>query len=326
MRTVKENRYNNLLLLIDEAGSMGRLEEKTGITANYLRQIKNKNIIQNGKPKGIGDKIATKLEDGMGKPRGWLDQDHSNGNTLKENNLIYLKENITFLMKRKNIPNLATIANRIGMSEKQFDEFLNEPDLSKAEILSALSNVFFIPQERLFYELLQTNPKGINLLKWQTSPEIAIQDTPDLEHQHRIDYLDVRMAAGMRNFENADYPEIIKSLWLSDDGMLELVGKRSSDGIYLVNVPTDSMEPTILKGDIVFIDTRINHYNGDGIYAFSINGNLFVKRFQKLVKGGYKIISDNTKYAPEEMTDNEVDTTMFVGKFIRCWRIDSVDL
>ena len=63
MNTVKENRYNNLLRLVEEAGSMVRLEERTGVTANYLRQIKNKNVIQNGKPKGIGDKIAAKLED-----------------------------------------------------------------------------------------------------------------------------------------------------------------------------------------------------------------------------------------------------------------------
>ncbi|WP_090920797.1 S24 family peptidase [Phocoenobacter skyensis] len=56
---------------------MPTLEKRTNVTANYLRQIKNKNIIQNGKPKGIGDKIASKLEKGMNKPKGWLDQDHS---------------------------------------------------------------------------------------------------------------------------------------------------------------------------------------------------------------------------------------------------------
>ena len=77
MKTIKDNRYNNLLRLLEEVGSMVRLEERTGVTANYLRQIKNKNVIQNGKPKGIGDKIAAKLEDGMNKPRGWLDLDHS---------------------------------------------------------------------------------------------------------------------------------------------------------------------------------------------------------------------------------------------------------
>ncbi|QHB18255.1 S24 family peptidase [Mannheimia pernigra] len=86
MNTVKENRYANFLLLIEEAGSVPRLEEKTGVTANYLRQIKNKNAIQNGKPKGIGDKIAAKLEDGMNKPRGWLDQVHTEKSTVINSN------------------------------------------------------------------------------------------------------------------------------------------------------------------------------------------------------------------------------------------------
>lgn len=324
MKTIKEIRHENLLRLIDEADGTSNLAYNTGIAVSYLLQIKNKNAIQNGKPKGIGDKIAAKLEDGMNKPRGWLDQDHSNSTEPSQS--IYLKENITFLMDRKGIPSLAALAHRINIDEHVLSEFIDDPDLNQTDVLESLSNALFVPTERLIYDLLQINPKGINFLKWFTVSETPIQDTPDLEHQNRIDYLDVRLAAGMRNFENADYPEIIKSLWLSDDGMLELIGKRSSDGIYLATVPTDSMEPTILKNDIVFIDTNINHYNGDGIYAFSKNGSLFIKRFQKLVKGGYKIISDNTRYAPEEMTDNEVDTTIFVGKFIRCWRIDKVNL
>ncbi|HDL3753719.1 TPA: helix-turn-helix transcriptional regulator [Mannheimia haemolytica] len=82
MRPLKEIRYDNLLRLIDEAKSTSDLANRTGIAVSYLLQIKNKNAIQNGKPKGIGDKIAAKLEDGMNKPRGWLDQVHSEQSNL----------------------------------------------------------------------------------------------------------------------------------------------------------------------------------------------------------------------------------------------------
>lgn len=149
----------------------------------------------------------------------------------------------------------------------------------------------------------------------------------DSDRRHRIDYLDVRAAAGMTGFINSDYPEVISSIYLSDEGMSELIGKKSANGIYLINVPTDSMEPTIQKGAIVIIDTRINHYIGDGIYAFSIDGNLFIKRLQKLISGGYKVISDNKdKYDPEIMNDETLNNVKFVGKFIRCWNIETVDL
>ena len=144
-------------------------------------------------------------------------------------------------------------------------------------------------------------------------------------HKHRIDYYDVR-AAGLTGFENSDYPEIISSLYLTDEGMAQLVGKKSSDGICLVNVPTDSMEPTIRKGDIVFLDTKVNAYSGDGIYAFAIDGALFIKRIQKMIGGGYRMISDNEIYPPEQISDEVCLNAKFIGRFIRTIHIEAVNL
>lgn len=148
----------------------------------------------------------------------------------------------------------------------------------------------------------------------------------DSLHKHRIDYYDVRAAAGLTGFENSDYPEIISSLYLTDEGMAQLVGKKSSDGICLVNVPTDSMEPTIRKGDIVFLDTKVNAYSGDGIYAFAIDGALFIKRIQKMIGGGYRMISDNEIYPPEQISDDVCENAKFIGRFIRTIHIEAVNL
>lgn len=145
-------------------------------------------------------------------------------------------------------------------------------------------------------------------------------------HTHRIDYLDVRVAAGLTGFENSDYPEIVSSLFLSDEGLLQIIGRKSAAGIKIVNVPTDSMEPTIRKGDWVFLDTNINYYNGDGVYAFAIDNALFIKRIQKLVGGGYRLHSDNKDYDPQDITDEICQTAKFVGRFIKTIHIDVVSL
>ena len=148
-----------------------------------------------------------------------------------------------------------------------------------------------------------------------------------LTHRHKIDYYDVRLAAGLTGFENSDYPEIISSLYLTDEGMAQLVGKKSADGICLVNVPTDSMEPTIRKGDIVFLDTKVNAYSGDGIYAFSIDGALFIKRIQKLVGGGYRLHSDNKdNYDPQDISEDICQNAKFIGRFIRTIHIETINL
>lgn len=179
---------------------------------------------------------------------------------------------------------------------------------------------------------------GVNV-KWLQSGEgemyensTALSNTElvttqhDGRHKHRIDYLDVRAAAGLTGFENSDYPEVISSLYLTDEGMLQIIGKKNANGICIVNVPTDSMEPTIRKGDIVFIDTKINAYNGDGIYAFTIDGALFIKRVQKLVGGGYRLHSDNKDYDPQDITDEICQTAKFIGRFIRTVHIEAVNL
>lgn len=154
-----------------------------------------------------------------------------------------------------------------------------------------------------------------------------VQGEPDDEHYHCLEHLDVRAAAGLVEYSNDDYPEIIKSIWLSNDGLLELVGRRSVNGLSIINVPTDSMEPTIPKGSPVIIDTKVNGYIGDGIYAYSVGGALFIKRIQKLMKGGYKIISDNKeRYETEEIDDEYLDNAVFIGKFLKVWKIKVEEL
>ncbi|MBN6069492.1 helix-turn-helix domain-containing protein, partial [Aggregatibacter actinomycetemcomitans] len=92
-------------------------------------------------------------------------------------------------------------------------------------------------------QISQDNARIINLklgypIDWLLGGDVSIDksDTPAIEgdliqseqstrHRHRIDYYDVRAAAGMSGFENSDYPEIISSLFLTDEGMLQLVGK-----------------------------------------------------------------------------------------------------
>lgn len=155
---------------------------------------------------------------------------------------------------------------------------------------------------------------------------LITQPEQGTSHTHRIDYLDVRVAAGLTGFENSDYPEIVSSLFLSDEGLLQIIGRKSAAGIKIVNVPTDSMEPTIRKGDWVFLDTNINYYNGDGVYAFAIDNALFIKRIQKLVGGGYRLHSDNKDYDPQDITDEICQTAKFVGRFIKTIHIDVVSL
>ena len=148
----------------------------------------------------------------------------------------------------------------------------------------------------------------------------------DEHHRFRVDYLDVQAAAGHSGIENADYPEVIQSIYFSKDGLLEIVGKSTNDGISLINVPTDSMVPTINKGDIVFVDTKVNYYTGEGVYFFLLNCGAYIKRLMKLPTGVYRAISDNSVYPDFDISDELFDTAVIIGKFIKVLPINPKDL
>jgi hypothetical protein len=65
-------------LLIQEAGSAAKLAALSGLAAPYISQVSR--AVPNSKGKGarvMGPDVARRLETKMGKPRGWMDTDHS---------------------------------------------------------------------------------------------------------------------------------------------------------------------------------------------------------------------------------------------------------
>ncbi len=69
-------RLQNLELLISEAGSAVKLAHIVGTNSSYLSQVRNQMPTKKGTPRGVGDDLAVKLERGMEKPVGWMDESH----------------------------------------------------------------------------------------------------------------------------------------------------------------------------------------------------------------------------------------------------------
>lgn len=76
MRIVEEVRLDRLRELVKEFGSLAALNRATGKTEtdSTYSQILNGSIGSNtGRPKAMGSSMARKIEDMLGKPRGWMD-------------------------------------------------------------------------------------------------------------------------------------------------------------------------------------------------------------------------------------------------------------
>ncbi|NHC63198.1 hypothetical protein [Paenalcaligenes suwonensis] len=85
MKSVSEIRLENLETLVKQAGTADSLAERAGLSHVYVSQIRSRAIdAKTGKPRNLGSVASRKIEEGMGKPKGWMDRDHSDGGGLDD--------------------------------------------------------------------------------------------------------------------------------------------------------------------------------------------------------------------------------------------------
>ena len=89
-------------------------------------------------------------------------------------------------------------------------------------------------------------------------------------------------------------------------GFLRLLTSAPVERLFLASGIGNSMEPTLLKGDLVLIDTTETRSNfGDLIWAFEYAGSGYIKRLRRVRRDGedrIEILSDNPAI-PSEIAD-----------------------
>ncbi len=76
--TVEEIRRRNLDLLIEEFSSQANIAHICKVSVAYLCHIRTQARKKTGKVATMGSELARKLEQGLGKPVGWMDIAHDN--------------------------------------------------------------------------------------------------------------------------------------------------------------------------------------------------------------------------------------------------------
>ncbi|NIF20288.1 XRE family transcriptional regulator [Candidatus Pantoea multigeneris] len=128
----------------------------------------------------------------------------------------------------------------------------------------------------------------------------------------RVEVLEVSASAGSGS-PSRDVVEVIRSIEYEPEHAKLIFGSVPQEMVKLINVRGDSMQGTIEPGDLIFVDQRVNYFDGDGIYVFDFNGDTFVKRLQK-VKTDLIVISDNSKYREWTISLDEAEMLHVSGR------------
>lgn len=131
-----------------------------------------------------------------------------------------------------------------------------------------------------------------------------------------IAHYDVRAAMGGGQIPH-EYPEMLQDVRVSPKHLRDL-GLTFKEHFHLKMITGwgQSMAPTIKDRDPLLVDITIREFTGDGIYLFSHDEMLYVKRLQKKGKDRFKMISDNKHHDPEDI---RVDDTHILARVLYVW-------
>lgn len=126
-----------------------------------------------------------------------------------------------------------------------------------------------------------------------------------------VPHVEAQLAAGHGSIN--DRLQIRDYIPFTRSYLLRKFGRSSVDGLAVLEVSGDSMEPTISDGSLVMVDQTDPDVSGS-IMAFVFEDCAYIKRLQKF-PGGIDVVSDNRDfYPPHQIRNADLDQLNIIGR------------
>lgn len=153
--------------------------------------------------------------------------------------------------------------------------------------------------------------KGSNVI----SANFAAKAKGDID----IPQYDVVGSMGPGKVAPSDYIETIKKITVRTEYLREQgVNFSRAENLAVVTGFGESMEKTFTSGDPLIIDKGVNEVIVDGVYLFSLDGVLYIKRLQRLPKM-IRMISDNDAFPPYDIKGAELESLIVHARVLLAW-------
>lgn len=203
----------------------------------------------------------------------------------------------------------------------------DEPGLSSLGKAKNLASADALSAADLVREMLEKHGKGLPKEVRQRIATAANEPasnviTVDFSRSGQVGdevwiaHYDVRAAMGGGQIPH-EYPEMLQDIRVSPKHLREMgVTFKEHFHLKMITGWGQSMAPTIKDRDPLLVDISIREFTGDGIYLFSHDDMLYVKRLQKKGKDRLKMISDNKHHDPEDI---RIDDTHILARVLYVW-------
>jgi len=219
---------------------------------------------------------------------------------MYKNNFIEITDR---LKRLKDLWSDVALAKLLGIKQPSFAERKGRGSLPYKEIIELCG------QERISLDWLFTGEGPIR----RTSKGDHDQAPPSRDDFVYIPVTSGKLDSGAESPADNDVELMVgfRRQWIQRHG--------DPKHMSLTKVTGDSMEPTLLSGDIVLVNRNMNSIDPQGgIYSITLDSVATIKRLQIIhLKGLIRIISDNPKYESLEASPDQITVNGRVICFAR---------
>lgn len=165
-----------------------------------------------------------------------------------------------------------------------------------------------MPKVEALVKISEETGAGIDwLIGGEGESEVTISDMTMIKH------FDVQASAGdgsVIDQEDQLAPIAFSRAWL------RATANVAPEQLSVITARGDSMLPRIRSGAQLLVNHSLSEFQGDSIYAFLLDGDLYVKHLQKRLGGGVVIISENPMYPPIDVPNLDAVNMSVIGEVV----------
>lgn len=136
-------------------------------------------------------------------------------------------------------------------------------------------------------------------------PSLAVPTTETPPGYVRFELFEGGAGMGI-GLVNQDYPEVVQTIEVAEWEVRRKLGYLPRPGrIQIITGRGPSMRPKLEDGDIVWIDTSCDYFDGDDYYLINIGGETQIKMLQKRGDGLY-VVSINPDFPAYRLDPGDV--------------------
>ncbi|MCB4826716.1 helix-turn-helix domain-containing protein [Providencia rettgeri] len=201
----------------------------------------------------------------------------------------------------------AELADAVGVSPQSVQQWETSTEPRKNRVMKIAEILGVDANWLLFGRPDSENRKDV--------VKIELEDDSNVQGRYKVEILDIEVSAGAGVMVLDDFIETITAIEYSAEEAKRLFGGRPAETVKMITVKGDSMSETFEPRDQIFVDITVNHFDGDGIYVFILDNQLYIKRLQMQYKK-LAVISDNPRYETWYLEENSMDGMFIQAKVL----------